>query len=139
MIFYIEVTHERTVAVGSGTKRQAEPAGQPPPAVVMRSGVGRGRFVVLNVRLGGVMAGVLMIAVREVGVMRGGFVLARFVVLGGFLMVARRVLVMFGCCVMVFRCFWHAFPPTIALSAIECGASYLFTVAPQCCGGVMAR
>ncbi len=79
-----------------------------PPAVVMRSGVGRGRFVVFHVRLGGlggVMAGVLMMAVREVGVMRGGFVLACFVMLGGFLVMARRVFVVLGCCVVVFGCF----------------------------------
>jgi hypothetical protein len=97
--------------------------------------------VVFHVRLGGlggVVAGVLMMAVREVGVMRCGFVLACFVMLGGFLVMARRVFVMLGCCVMVFGCFGHAFPPTIALSAIECGACYLLTVAPQCCRCVRA-
>jgi hypothetical protein len=42
--------------------------------------------------------------VREVRVMRGCFMLAVFVVLGGFLVMTSRVFVMFGCCVMVFCC-----------------------------------
>jgi hypothetical protein len=78
-----------------------------PPAVVMRSGVGCGRLVVFDVRLrglGGVVRSVLMMAVREVRVMRGCFMLAVFVVLGGFLVMTSRVLVMLGCCVMVFCC-----------------------------------
>jgi hypothetical protein len=73
----------------------------------MRSGVGRGRLVVFDVRLGGfggVMRSVLVMAVRQVRVMRGGFMLARFVMLGGFLVMASRVFVMFGCGVMVLCC-----------------------------------
>lgn len=78
-----------------------------PPAVVMRSGVGCGRLVVFDVRLrglGGVVRSVLMMAVREVRVMRGCFMLAVFVVLGGFLVMTSRVFVMLGRCVMVFCC-----------------------------------
>jgi hypothetical protein len=65
------------------------------------------RFVVFDVcfrGLGGVVRRVLMMAVREVRVVRRHFVLAVFVMLGGELVMARRVFVMFGCCVMMFRC-----------------------------------
>lgn len=66
-----------------------------------------GLAVVLDVRLGGfrrVMHGVLMVAVRQVRVMPSRFVSALFVMLCGFLMVTRGVLVMLGCLVMMFCC-----------------------------------
>jgi hypothetical protein len=75
----------------------------------MRSGVGRGRLVVFDVRLrglGGVMRSVLMMAVREMRVVRGGFVLPCFVMLGGFFVMTGRVFVVFGCRVMMFSCYF---------------------------------
>ncbi len=73
----------------------------------MRSGVGCGRLVVFDMRLGGfggVVRSVLMMAVREMRVMRGHFVLAVFMVPGGFPVMTSRVFVMLGCCVVMFRC-----------------------------------
>jgi hypothetical protein len=66
-----------------------------------------GCLVVFDVGLGGfggVVRSVLMMAVREVRVVRGGFVLSRFVVLGGLLVMASCVFVMLGCCVVMFCC-----------------------------------
>jgi hypothetical protein len=81
-----------------------------------------GRFVVFHVRLcrfRGVMRGVLMMAVREVRVMRRRFMLPVFVVLGRLLVVMCRVLVVFGCCVMMLRCLLrHAILHAIAACAI---------------------
>lgn len=48
---------------------------------------------------------VLMVAVGELCVMRGRFMFSSFVMFGGFLVVASRVLVMFRCFVMMLRCF----------------------------------
>ena len=63
--------------------------------------VGLGRFR-------SVVHGVLMVPVSGVGVMRSFFVIASFMVLSGFLMVTRRVFVMFGCLVMMLgRLFRH--------------------------------
>jgi hypothetical protein len=66
-----------------------------------------GLAVVLDVRLGGfrrVMHGVLMMAMCQMRVVPSGFVIALFVMLGGFLMVPCGVLVMFCCLVMMFCC-----------------------------------
>jgi hypothetical protein len=74
-----------------------------------QSRLGVGRFVVLDVRLGGfggVMRSVLMMAVREMRVMRGQFVLAVLVVLGGGFMMARRMFMMLGRCVMMLCCYF---------------------------------
>ena len=63
--------------------------------------------VVLDVRLGGfrrMMHGVLMMALRDVCVVPGGFVITFFVMLCGFLVVTCGVLVMLGCLVMMFCC-----------------------------------
>lgn len=60
--------------------------------------------VVLSVelcRLARVMHRVLMMAVRGVRVMAGGFVVARLMVPGRFVMMSRRVLVMLGCLAMM--------------------------------------
>lgn len=75
---------------------------------------GRHRFVpvVLNVGfgcLGGVVGGVVQVALRRVRVVGGRLVVAGFMMLGGFAMVRRRMLVVFGCLKMVLRClFRHA-------------------------------
>jgi hypothetical protein len=68
----------------------------------------------------------LMMAVCEVCVMRRRFVLPVFVVLGRLLVVTRRVLVMFGRCVMMLRCLLrHAFLHAIALSnRLNCNTAY---------------
>jgi hypothetical protein len=61
-------------------------------------------------RFGGVMCGVCEMPVGAVGMMSGRFMVARLVVLCRFAMVPRRMLVMFSCLVMVFRCvFGHDF------------------------------
>jgi hypothetical protein len=70
-----------------------------------QSRLGVGRFVVLDVRLGG-FGSVLMMAVREMRVMRGQFVLAVLVVLGGGFMMARRMFMMLGRCVMMLCCYF---------------------------------
>jgi hypothetical protein len=63
--------------------------------------------VVFDVKLGGfggVMGGVMMMAMSGVGVMRGEMMIAGFVVACGFAMMAGRVFVMLGCFVMMFGC-----------------------------------
>jgi hypothetical protein len=85
--------------------------------------------MMFHVRLGrfrGVVRGVLIMAVREMRVMRRRFMLPVFVVLGRVLVVMRRVLVMFGRCVMMVRCLLgHAFLHSIALSnRLNCGTAY---------------
>jgi hypothetical protein len=60
-----------------------------------------------NVHLGGfggVVCGMCKMPVGAVGMMGGRFVVARLVMLSRFAMVPCRVLVMFSCLVMVFRC-----------------------------------
>jgi len=59
--------------------------------------VGLGRF-------GRVMGGVMKMALRRVRVMRGGFVVSRFVMPGRFHMVVSCVLVVFGCLAVMFGC-----------------------------------
>jgi len=56
-------------------------------------------------RVFGVLGRVGVMAVSEVGVVRGGFVIAVGVVLGGFLVMARSVLVMFRCLGVMLGCF----------------------------------
>jgi hypothetical protein len=46
-----------------------------------------------------------MVAVSEMGVMRGGFMVAIGVMTGSLAVVARSVLVMIRCLVMMMRCF----------------------------------
>lgn len=63
--------------------------------------------VVLDVEFscfGGVVRRVLAMAMRKVGVMGRGLIIARLVVLGGFAMMSGRVLVMFGCLEMMLCC-----------------------------------
>jgi hypothetical protein len=49
----------------------------------------------------GVVRGVMMMAMRQVRVMRGEMMIAGFVMARGFAMVARSVLMVFGCFVVV--------------------------------------
>jgi hypothetical protein len=59
-------------------------------------------------RLRGMMRGVVLVALGTVGVVRGCFVVAGLVLLGGLAVMSRCVLVVFGCLVMVFyRLFGH--------------------------------
>jgi len=63
--------------------------------------------VVFNVQLGrffGVMRRVVSVPLRRVRVMSGHRVVAFFVMLGGFAMVKRRVLVVLRCLVMMYCC-----------------------------------
>ncbi|MGH9773539.1 MAG: hypothetical protein ACRD50_01170 [Candidatus Acidiferrales bacterium] len=63
--------------------------------------------VVLDVKLGclgGVVSRMVMMALSCVCVMGGRFMVARFVVFGGFAMMSRRVLVMFCCFAMMLCC-----------------------------------
>jgi hypothetical protein len=53
----------------------------------------------------GVLSGVGMVAMRQVGVVGGGFMVAIEVLLGGFVVVARSVLVMLRCLSVMVRCF----------------------------------
>ena len=62
-------------------------------------------FDVRFCRFAGMVRCVLMVAVGELRVMRGRFMFSSFVMFGGFLVVASRVLVMFRCFVMMLRCF----------------------------------
>jgi hypothetical protein len=62
-------------------------------------------FDVRFCRFAGMVPCVLMVAVGELCVMRGGFMFSSFVMFGGFLVVASRVLVMFRCLVMMICCF----------------------------------
>jgi hypothetical protein len=60
--------------------------------------------VVFDVSLrgfGGMMRGVMMMAMRQVRVMRGEMMIAGFVVARGFAMMPGSVFVMFGCFVVV--------------------------------------
>lgn len=64
-------------------------------------------------RFPGVMRGVLQVTMRAMGVMACGFVVAILVVPGCFAVMAGRMLVMFGCLVVVFRRdFGHGRPPS---------------------------
>ncbi|TWC05943.1 hypothetical protein FBZ93_102257 [Bradyrhizobium macuxiense] len=56
---------------------------------------------VMPARFGVVMLGVAGVTMGAVGVMRRLLVIALLVVLGGFAMMTRRVLVMLGCLVMM--------------------------------------
>ena len=74
-----------------------------PPAKLSLSR--EGPAVVFDVRFGrfpGVVQGMLLMSVGELCVMRCRFVFACFVILRGFLVVSRRVLVMFCCLVVMF-------------------------------------
>lgn len=54
---------------------------------------------------GGVVHGVMMMAVCDVGMVSSHVVIARFEVTGGFAMMAGRVFVVFGCFVVMLDCF----------------------------------
>ena len=56
---------------------------------------------VMLARLAGMVLGVSGMAVRRMGVMRGGLVRIRFVMLGGLTMMLGGMLVMFGCGAMM--------------------------------------
>ena len=61
-----------------------------------------------HVVLGGcfcVILGLNMVAVRQVGMVSGGFVVAVLVMLGGFMVMARSVLVVLRCLFVVLGCF----------------------------------
>jgi hypothetical protein len=63
--------------------------------------------VVLDVQFrcfGGVMGGMVCVALRRVRMVSGGLVVTRLVMPGGFAMVLRRMLVVFGCFDVVLRC-----------------------------------
>jgi hypothetical protein len=53
----------------------------------------------------GVIGGLNVVAVRQVGMVTGDFVVAVFVMLGGFMVVARSVLVVLRCLLVVLHCF----------------------------------
>jgi hypothetical protein len=53
---------------------------------------------------GGVMNGVMMMAICSVGMVRGEMMIAGFVVARGFAMVAGRMLVVFCCFVVMLGC-----------------------------------
>ena len=63
------------------------------------------RFDVLLRGMFRVICGVNMVGVCQVRVMGSFLVVARFVMLGGFVMVARRMLMMFGCLRVMMGCF----------------------------------
>ncbi len=61
-----------------------------------------------DVVLGGffcVLGGLDMVAVCQVGMVGGGFVIAAFMVLGGFAVVARSVVVVLRCLLVMLNCF----------------------------------
>jgi hypothetical protein len=63
--------------------------------------------MMLDVRLGGfarMVHGMLVMAASGMGMMSRCFVIAGFMVPGGFAMMLRRMLVMFGCFVMMLGC-----------------------------------
>jgi hypothetical protein len=73
-----------------------------------------------------VLGGVYVMAVGEVRVVSSLFMVARFVVRGGFLVMTRSVLVVFRCLLVVMCCFFrHGQPPGIGNrdSAAQCGLS----------------
>ncbi len=77
-----------------------------------RESVTRVRFDVVLDRVFRVFGGVNVMAVGEVRVVSGLFVVARFMVRGGFLVVARSVLVVFRCLLVVMSCILrHVQPP----------------------------
>ena len=63
------------------------------------------RFDVMFGRLLGVLGGLNRVSMGDVGVVGGCFMVAFGVVLGGFAVVARSVLVMFRCLGMMLSCF----------------------------------
>lgn len=69
---------------------------------------GLGRFaVVFGVKFGcfgGVMTGVMMMAIGDVGMMSGEMMIPRFMMARGFAMMACGVLVVFGCFAMMLGC-----------------------------------
>jgi hypothetical protein len=62
------------------------------------------RYVMLG-RFRGVVGGVVRVALRGVRVVGRHFVFPVFMMRGRFAVVLRREFVMFGCLVMMFRCF----------------------------------
>jgi hypothetical protein len=64
------------------------------------------RLDVVLGRMLGVFGGMHMMAMRRVRVVRGSFVVAFDVMLRGFLVVARSVLVVFRCLGMMMGCFF---------------------------------
>jgi hypothetical protein len=67
--------------------------------------LGAVRFDVLLRRMFRMVHSVNMVGVRQVRVVRGFLVMTRFVMLGGLVVVACRVLVMFGCLGVMMSCF----------------------------------
>jgi hypothetical protein len=67
--------------------------------------LGAVRFDVLLRGMFRMICGVNMVGVCQVHVMGSFLVLARFAMLGGFVMVARRMLMMFGCLRVMMGCF----------------------------------
>jgi len=67
--------------------------------------LGAVRFDVLLRGMFRMICSVDMVGVCQVRVMGSFLVLARFVMLGGFVMVARRMLMMFGCLRVMMGCF----------------------------------
>jgi hypothetical protein len=63
------------------------------------------RFHVVLGGLFGVLLGVDVVSVRQVGVVSGGFVVAVLVMLGGFVVMARSVLVVLRCLLVMLGCF----------------------------------
>ena len=75
------------------------------------------RFHVLLGGFFGVILGLNVVAVRQVGVVSGGFVIAVFMMLGGFMVMARSVLVVLRCLLVVFHCFMVQMPVTTAITS----------------------
>jgi hypothetical protein len=78
----------------------------------------------LGVKLGcfrGVMRGVMMMAVGHLGVMRGQMVIAGFVVPRGFAMMTRRVVMMFGCFLVMRNCLLGHFVLLKVFRGKSCG------------------
>jgi hypothetical protein len=66
--------------------------------------------VVFDVQLGrfrGVLGGMMQVSLGSVCVMRRSLVFSSFVMPGSFAMVPRRVLMVFGCLMMMFRLLGH--------------------------------
>lgn len=77
-------------------------------------------------RFRGVMERVLLMPVRRVGVMGCRFVVTGFVVPGGFAMMARRMLMMLRCFVVMLGCLLrHSIPPRARPAADRHGTQRL--------------
>jgi hypothetical protein len=101
---------------------------------------------VMTAGFGMMFFGVAGMAMGAVGVVRGLFVIAGFVVLGGFAMMLRSMLVMFGCLVMMVldACLVvHIRSPGMAMVKRKAGLrrppDNMLTTARQLCSGLHHR